>query len=253
MRKLLYALLTCCVAGSVSAQSLSTEPGTFTAEDEVTLIFDVTGSSLEGYSDNIYLWAWIAEGCSADCDAPTNVNPGGAANADAVLEQDGTNPNIYRITLIPTEFYGKSPSEIKKMGVLAKGVDWSNGQTTDYTLDVEPLTFTPTIDRKFPTKASSEDVVTLYFDQTMAEDLDLKFQTGDFSVVINALDASGATVGSVTKDAVNAGEGTHYVRVLASFDFGMSNGISSLSYQFVAQDNAEVTSDTYSLEYLDLK
>ena len=60
------------------AQSVTTSPAVFTAEDEVTLTFDVTGTEkLDGYTGDVWLWTWVSEGCSADCDAATNVNPAG--------------------------------------------------------------------------------------------------------------------------------------------------------------------------------
>ncbi|ELR73775.1 hypothetical protein C900_01385 [Fulvivirga imtechensis AK7] len=252
MKKLIYIIFLLGIGLESFAQSFSSDPASFTAEDAVTLTFDVTGTSLAGKSD-IYLWSWIAEGCSSSCDAPTNINPASSATADAKMTQSESNPNVFTITIIPVDFFDKSPSEMKKIGVLAKGTDWSEGQTADYLLDIEPLTFVPTVDRKFPTKATANDVITLYLDQTLAENLDLKYELADFEVSITAFDSDGGQVGdTVTKDAVNEGDGIHYTRILPQFTFNADN-IVSIKYRFISKDNNEVQSDEFSYEFLDLK
>lgn len=258
MKKFIYILLF--IVGSaelaLAQPTYSTDPDSFTAEDEVTLTVDVTGTSLEGYTGDVWIWSWIAEGCSSGCDAPTNIDPaGGDDTEDAKMTRSETNPNVYSITFVPVDFFGKSPSELKKIGFKLKSESWGDGKQSDndVVIEIEPLTFVPTIDRKFPTKATANDVITLYLDQMLAEDLDLKYELADFEVSITAYNSDGVQVGdTVTKDAVNEGEGVHYTRILPQFTFNVDN-IASIRYRFISKDNSEVQSDEFSYEFLDLK
>lgn len=251
MKKILFVLLA--VTGmytTVCAQLYTINPPSFTAEDEITITFNLAGTPLDNYSGDLYLWAWIAEGCSASCDAPTNVNPGSEAIAGARVTRDEVNPDIARITLVPSQFYGKSPSVIKKMGFLVKGTDWATGQTADAVVAVDPLVFTPKVNRIFPTKVTKDDVVTLYLDQAAATNPDLKYQTGEFTVSVTAYNAEGDAVGNPIEDQamVNAGNGLHYLRILPTYTFETSD-IASIKYRFTSVSNDDVASDEFEVVF----
>ena len=55
MKQLIYFLLLLAPAFSAQAQNPSFSPSAFTAEDEVTLTIDVTGTGVAGLTD-VYLW-----------------------------------------------------------------------------------------------------------------------------------------------------------------------------------------------------
>jgi hypothetical protein len=235
---------------AVAQPTYVVSPPAFTAEDEITISVNVSETSLAGYTGDVWMWAWIAEGCSSGCDAPSNVNPASAGAAAALMTRDEVNPDIYRITLVPSEFYKKAPSELKKMGFKLKSIDWADGKQTDsdVILSIDPLIFTPKVNRIFPTKVTKDDVVTLYLDQSVAASPALKYHLGDFLVTISAFDANGAQVGSVEDlTVVNAGNGLHYVRILPTYTFGISE-IESIRYRF-SSAVGDVNSDEFSFVF----
>ncbi|MEO1654938.1 MAG: hypothetical protein AAFU64_15430 [Bacteroidota bacterium] len=218
MKKLLFTLILSFgfSLGLWAQPVVSTEPASFTAEDEITLTVDVTGTSLAGHTGDVWIWAWISEGCSADCDAPTNINPATPDQDAAKMSRSESNPDVYTITFVPTSFYGKAPSELVRLGFKLKSADWGDGKQSDNDafLDVDPLEFVPAVNRVFPSKVTQDDAVSLYLDQTLAETQELQFATGDFSVEIKAYDANGNELDSMQKDATNQGSGGHLVRII---------------------------------------
>ncbi len=133
MKSFLFLLFTTFSAGTTVAQTVTTIPAFPRADESVTITVDATGTSLAGYPANssnpVWLWAWIAQGCSASCDAPTNVDPATDAQNGAKMVPIGNNK--YVITLTPTIFFNKPASEIQKMGVKLKTRAWSDDKQTD--------------------------------------------------------------------------------------------------------------------------
>ncbi len=231
------------------------DPSPFTAEDEVTLTVDVTGTSLAGYAGDVWIWSWISKGCSAGCDALTNIDPAGGANTDAAkMTRDGSNPDVYSITFIPTAFFGKSPAELQQIGFKLKSQGWGDGKQSDndILIDIEPLIFVPKINRNFPSKVTENDVVTLYLDQNLAEDFDLKYELGAFILEVSAFDADGVQLGTtVMIDATNKGEGIHSGSVLPTFSF-VTGGVSvdKITYKFISETNPAIESDTFEVKFI---
>lgn len=234
------------------AQTISTNPPKFTAEDPFTLTVDVTGTSLAGYTGDVFIWSWISEGCSADCDAPTNVNPASASSVpEALMTRDGSNPDVYHLEISKlTEFFSKPPSELVRIGLKLKSGDWGDGFQSDSDLfyDVEPLVFTPSVDRVFPSRVNPEDIVSLYLDQNYAEG-DLKFGVGDFSISISAYDVDGNQLGSTLEmDADNLGEGVHLVRIIPTFNFDTGGtAIKRVAYTFTNKTDATIASPEFEI------
>jgi hypothetical protein len=240
-----------CAYGLIAQPTYTVNPPSFTAEDEITITVNVSKTTLKDYAGDVWMWAWISEGCSANCDAPTNKNPaGGDDTADAKMTRDASDPNVYSITIVPSVFYNKPPSEIKKIGFKLKSADWNDGKQTDsdVLINVDPLVFVPKVNRIFPTKVTKEDAVTLYLDQSVATNPDLKYAVSDFTVSIKAYDENDVEIGSIEDaDVVNAGDGLHYIRIIPTFSFGVSE-INSIRYRFTAKD-ADVASDEFSLVF----
>lgn len=244
------------------SQSIITNPPVFTAEDEVTFRIDVTGTSLEGYTDDVWIWAWIAEGCSAGCDAPTNIDPAGGENTEAAkVIRDENNPNVYTITFVPVDFFGKAPSEIRKIGLKLKSISWGDGKQSDNDLivAVQPLIFIPSITRTFPVKFTQEDVVTLFFDKNHSENDALNQLEEIYTYFfISGTNADGSEFNDVAKVSwsevgntpevklTGSGEGVYSISFIPEEYFDITEGadITKISYIF---RNAEgsVQSETF--------
>jgi hypothetical protein len=107
-------------------------PALFSPSDEITVTYDVTGNSLANLS-NAWIWVWIPD---QNIDAKYNVNP---ASNDTPLTDNAkftkttaNNQTTFTITFTPKDFFSGDISQQQKLGMLLKGNDWSNGQTTDY-------------------------------------------------------------------------------------------------------------------------
>lgn len=129
-----FILISFCVA---SAQIVTTSPAVPSPTQPVTITVNVEGRSLDNYAWNnttapVWAWLWISEGCSSNCDAPTNVNPATSPAQDAAKAiRISTNPDIYQITITPTVFFNKPASELKQIGIKLKTRDWSDNIQSD--------------------------------------------------------------------------------------------------------------------------
>ncbi len=114
----------------------SITPQFFGPDEDITISYNVTGTSLAGLSE-AYIWMWLPD---ESIDAPSNINPA-ASNASATAPAKFTKTNeqgqtIFRITLTPTAFFNQPAEKIVKLGMILKGNDWSDGQTSDYIQEV---------------------------------------------------------------------------------------------------------------------
>ena len=136
MKKLLLSLNLILFSFLAWGQKVTTNPEFPQADEQVTFTIDATGTTLEGYDGDVWIWAWIPDcNTDGDCDAPTNVNPATAAQSDAKMTSIGS--NIYTITFTPTTFFGQSKDDIPMMGLKLKSVDWNDGIQTDNDIFVE--------------------------------------------------------------------------------------------------------------------
>ncbi len=113
----------------------SIAPQNFAADQQVTITYDVTATVLANL-DAAYIWMWMPDGV----DAPSNINPA-SSNASqtapaAFIKSESGGQVSFSITLTPTDFMGLSVNEITELGMLLKGNDWSDGQTTDHVLSL---------------------------------------------------------------------------------------------------------------------
>jgi hypothetical protein len=251
IRKILAAAVFSAVAMVAYSQPTYTvSPPSFTAEDEVTITVDVTKTTLKDYTGDVWMWAWISDGCPTGCDAPTNVDPAGAAQNDALMTRVA--PNVYSISIVPSVFYNKPPSQIKRIGFKLKTISWGDGKQSDsdVLITVEPLIFTPRINRVFPTKVTKNDFVTLYLDQSVATNLDLKYSTDDFSISIKAYNGT-TEVGSLDNvNTVNESPGLHYLRILPTFTLEAQD-ITSIKYRFTSKSDPDLKTDEFELVFFE--
>ncbi len=92
-----------------------TYPAAFTADEEVTIYMDVTGTDLDGNAGPLYVWSWT----------PADPGNGSWDNSAEKMKCTKVEGNIWSITFVPTEFYGKTKDEIIKIEGLLKTKDGS--------------------------------------------------------------------------------------------------------------------------------
>lgn len=117
-------------------------PSLFQQGTSITVVYDVTGTSLAGLT-NAYAWVWIP---GANIDAKYNINPASnnatATNNAKFAKSTAGGKTLFTLTFIPSDFFATSIATQTKMGILLKGNDWGNGQTTDYIADFWDGSFT---------------------------------------------------------------------------------------------------------------
>ncbi len=133
-RLALTMLLAMTLAEAV-AQTVSTDPEFPRADEEVTFSVDVTGTSLDGYNGDVWIWTWIERG-STDIDAPTNVNPATSNQSDALMTKVSSNPDVYEISFIPVDFFNSTVEELDQIGLKLKSQDWADNLQSDTDLFV---------------------------------------------------------------------------------------------------------------------
>ena len=133
---LILSLLLCATLQLVNAQTPSIEPEFFAADEEITITYNVTGSSLASLEE-AYIWMWLPD---KGIDAPSNINPADSdpeATNQAKFEKLNENgQTLFRISLSPTTFFNQNAEDLTEIGMLLKGNDWSDGQTEDFVTEV---------------------------------------------------------------------------------------------------------------------
>lgn len=117
---IMLALLTPLVtlsAGRIA--EIWTQPAIFMADEEVTIFFDVTGTDLAEIDEDIYLWSWY----------PTEPDAGNGANSSDFAKLTRVDGNIWKITMIPTDYYGVEASKVDYIYGLLKTKNF--GKATD--------------------------------------------------------------------------------------------------------------------------
>lgn len=172
MKKIFSLLLLSGLAWCSAEAQVTFSPATFTAIDPVTVTVDVTGTPMAGESE-AFLWIFSNASVSGNAALPNKdgtVNGSWGNSSDAAkLTSAGTNK--WRFTFTPTEMFGLTPAQLKDFGFLLKSRTGSK-QTTDYKpFAFEPLVFSPTLFRVFPSKVGVEDMITVNMDKSLANDL----------------------------------------------------------------------------------
>ncbi len=133
MVKLWLLLILMGISSMSMAQSVALNPtitpSLFQHNSQITVTYDVTGTSLANLS-NAWIWVWIP---GKSIDAKYNVNPATAA-ADPAKFTKSVSGGItkFSITFKPSDFFSSDIGSEVQLGMLLKANDWPNGQTTDY-------------------------------------------------------------------------------------------------------------------------
>ena len=189
LRAFIFLCVTILHAVVVKGQTITTNPAIPSPAQPVTITFDVSGTDFATKNlDEVWLWAWLENGAS-DVNAPTNVNPATAAQDAAKATRSSTNKNLYSITLTATTFFNKPASDIRTVGVLLKGRDWSNGQTAD-----KFITFSEAFTVAFVSPSSK----TFFVDKDQSIDIQVSTNQAATIVLRSGADIIASSPGEVT-------------------------------------------------------
>lgn len=192
MKKLILSIIFTLSAAFAFAQ-VTLSPATFTAEDEVTITLDVTGTGMAG-QDDVYIWIFSNDGVGGGKDGISNGQWGNSSDA-AKMTKIGTNKFTFKF--VGTTLFGQSPAELINFGFLGKSKDGTK-QTADYKpYKFDPLVFSAAQFRIFPAKQDYTDMSTVYFHQDLATDQNLQ-RMFDVKVNLTFYNEAGAVVGSKT-------------------------------------------------------
>ncbi len=194
MKKLFYLVVFAIAGLAARAQNPSFSPSSFSAEDQVTLTVDVTGTGVAGATD-VYIWIFSNPDVGGGNDGVVN---GSWTNSTEAAKMQAAGTNKWSFTFTGTTLFGRSPAELKSFGFLVKKKDGS-AQSPDYKpFAFDPLVFVPAMLRIFPAKVGADDVVTVNFDRSLGVTANEQRMT-PVSATITAYDETGVAVGpSVT-------------------------------------------------------
>ncbi|MFP4471672.1 MAG: alpha-amylase family glycosyl hydrolase [Bacteroidales bacterium] len=126
-------MLACLFSGSVAAQ-ITTDPALPTADEPVTLYFDASGTSLEGYNEDIYAHTGITIG---DNNWKYVIGEWGDNNAQPQLTFIST--DYYKLEITPTirDFYGASENDsITEICIVLRSADASQQTSPDIFIQI---------------------------------------------------------------------------------------------------------------------
>jgi hypothetical protein len=231
MKKLLTTIMGVFVVYLSANAQVTFSPGTFTADDQVTLTVDVSGTPLAGQSE-AYIWIWANP--SGVGPAPNGSVNGDWGNSSAAAKLTAAGTNKWSFTFTGTTLFGLTPGELHDFGFLVKAKDGSK-QTSDFKpFKFDPLTFTPNKLRVFPSKVGRDDVITVFFEQTLGTSLEEQ-RMKPVSATITMYDETNTAVGSaltvnVRKVADNIWAASFIPS--ASFTPGVGHKLTRFTYHF---------------------
>jgi hypothetical protein len=238
------------------AQKITTQPATFTADEEVKIIVDVTGTPLAGI-EPLYIWTWDPN------EPPVAGGNGQWNNSNEAMKMTKEGPNIWSWTIVPATFYQKDIAQVTKIQFLVKAKDGTGGkQTGDLALTPDPLVYIPQQFYTFPSKVSQNDVVTVYFDQKLATSTEVQ-RMKDIKVSITLFDENGTEIAKTENPLPAKANGNS----LYSFSFlptrllpaSIGKKIASFTYQFSGSGkdatgaDETIMTDEAEKEFIELK
>jgi hypothetical protein len=257
MKNILGLIAISMLAVTTSFSQVTFSPGVFSAEDEVTLTVDVTGEPVAGQSE-LFIWLFSNPDVGGGKDGITNTS---WSNSPTIAKMTSLGANKWSYTFTGTTMFGQTPGELKSFGFLAKTKDGSR-QSKDYKpFPFDPLVFTPSKLRVFPSKVGKDDVVTVNFEQGLATTVFEQRMT-PVSATIIMFDNTGIAVGvplNLTLRKTGANIWSASFIGSSSFTPGTGRQLKSFKYKFNGTMRDEsgatinVSSDEATVEYSVLK
>lgn len=209
------------------------KPAVFTAEDEVTLTIDVTGTKAIGETE-LYIWTWCNKAAAGFQEKNGIVN-GDWASSSAAAKLTHKGGNIFEYKMVGTAMYGLDPGGLKHFQLLIKTKDGSVKQSKDSEpYKFEPIVFIPTPYRVFPGKANADDVMNLYFHQELAPTVAEQRMTPK-TVTVTLYDQNDAAVGQPkTWNLVKQSEKLFTYAFIPAFSWTIPTGttVKKFTYRF---------------------
>jgi hypothetical protein len=195
MKKIFFSIISFLAFGLMAQAQVTFSPATFTAEDQVTLTVDVTGSRGGAMENQPEAYIWIFANVSGRGTPKDGIVNTAWGNSPAAAKMTKIGPNKYTYTFTPTTMFQLAPGELFDFGFLVKAKDGSR-QTDDFKpFTFDPLIFTPNKLRIFPLKVGREDVVTMNFEPRLGSTVEEQRMT-PVSATVTMYDDAGAQVGS---------------------------------------------------------
>ncbi len=237
-KAILLTLWACLTVSMVQAQKsnakLTASPFPFTGNDEVTFTFEVLDGKMKGYTGDVWIWAWVP---NTSIGAPSNENPAGRNAEPAKVTRIA--PDKYQIKFVPAQFYGVTALQLVsgggKLGMLLKGRDWSDGQTEDLLIAIDPPKFESPVVRAFPKAFTAVDIVTIFYDSKL--DVDASNNPRPISdpylqITLEGIDKNGSPLFPENYEIpvdnkvklVSEGNGVYSITFVPNSLFGIKNG-----------------------------
>ncbi|MFZ9386541.1 MAG: hypothetical protein ACO25B_01550 [Chitinophagaceae bacterium] len=191
MKKIISFITILFAAINLNAQTsgavITTIPANFTALDQVKIIVDVSAVGNLAGVEPLYIWTW-----DPGDPAPGNGSWDNSSEGRRMVREAA---NKWSWTITPADYYGVAPGSVTRLQFLVKAKN-GNGdkKTNDISIAVAPLIFTPTDFRTFPSVAGQNELLTVYFDQTLAADL-VTQRMAPSQAEVKIYNTSGAQVG----------------------------------------------------------
>lgn len=139
----------------------SITPALFHYNDQITVTYDVTGTTMASLT-NAWVWVWIPLPPNSSINAKYDISPATAAAAPAqCTKSTPSGKTLFTITFKPSDFFSSDISTQTQIGILLKGTDWPNGQTTDFVTNFlmgsnfQTTLISPTTNSQFVTNGST--------------------------------------------------------------------------------------------------
>ena len=212
MKNILLIIFFAVFCSNVFSQKpiLKTSPSDVDALTEnVALIFDVSGTSLEGLTD-LYIWSWSNDIKSGPTEMLLcyNGKKGDWGNVSENAKLIHVGGNLFKIQLPITvtrdegvvtyntisDLFGftENPGGLKAFGFLLRTKSGSTQASGD-DFKLVPLTFEESLFRTFPSSVSNSDIVSLYYNMNLSTN-DKMLVAKEIGVSISLLDSDGHVV-----------------------------------------------------------
>ena len=170
---------TACLAQKV-AVTPTINPSVFGPNDQITVTYDVTGTSLATLSQ-AWIWVWIP---NKSVSTKYNINPATSAADPAKFTKAVANgKTTWSLTFKPADFFSSSISSEKELGMLIKASDWPQGQSTDF---IAPMGFQISIQSPLSTLVFGEPGSPLNFQATSPTSADFMLYLNETIVTTQA-------------------------------------------------------------------